>query len=348
MKVSFVPRILSYAIMTGSLLSPTLSAAAEITLKISHFLPPIAPAQTQVIEPWCATLTRESAGRIDCQIYPAMQLGGTPGQLVDQVRNGVADIVWTAPGYSPGRFPAIEAMELPFVIRGALSGSEAAWSFYQAHATKEFSAYKVLAIHVDGGVAIHTSSKAVNGPQGLTDLKLRTSNRLGALTLTALGGTPVAMPPAQVTEAISKGVVDGAMAAWEVVTPTKLDEVAPFHTAPVAGQPYPSATVLAMLMNKDRYDSLPADLKAILDRHSGLALVRQFGTVWEDVAASTRAKISGSKEGTITEWSADDIAAMQQTTAPVEADWIEKANKRGLDGAALAADAHRLASQPGS
>ena len=44
-----------------------------------------------------------------------MQLGGTPPQLYDQARDGVADIVWTLPGYTPGRFPRIEVFELPFV-----------------------------------------------------------------------------------------------------------------------------------------------------------------------------------------------------------------------------------------
>ena len=114
--------------------------AQDVTLKVAHFLPAGVPAQQRVLQPWCEDVKKDSNGRIACQFYPAMQLGGTPAQLVDQVKNGVADIVWTAPGYSTGRFPAIEAFELPFLVSDATSGSRAVWKFYQQYAQKEFAA----------------------------------------------------------------------------------------------------------------------------------------------------------------------------------------------------------------
>lgn len=91
----------------GALAVSLPAAAQQVTLKIAHFLPSAAPTQQRVLQPWCDDLGKESAGRIVCQFYPAMQLGGTPSQLVDQVKNGIADVVWTGPGYSAGRFPAI-------------------------------------------------------------------------------------------------------------------------------------------------------------------------------------------------------------------------------------------------
>ena len=98
--------------------------AQEVTLKVSHFLPPTSNYQKPVLEPWCATLAKDSGGKLKCQIYPAMQLGGTPPQLADQVKNGVADIVWTSPSYSTGRFPYTEALEQPFVMPpGGVSGA---------------------------------------------------------------------------------------------------------------------------------------------------------------------------------------------------------------------------------
>lgn len=209
-------------LLATSLAAASFAAGAqEITLKVAHFLPAVAPAQQKVLQPWCDALQKDSGGRIACQLYPSMQLGGTPPQLVDQVKNGVADIVWTAPGYSAGRFPIIEAMELPFVVTDASSGSRAAWAFYEQHAQKEFDAFKVLAVHVDGGMALHTSKREIQGLADIGGLKLRASGRMPARTLAALAGSPVAMPPAQMTEAISKGVVDGAMGAWELVAPTK-------------------------------------------------------------------------------------------------------------------------------
>ncbi len=315
--------------------------AQEVTLKIAHFLPSAAPTQQRVLQPWCDELKKDSGGRIACQFFPAMQLGGTPAQLADQVKNGVADVVWTGPGYSAGRFPAIEAFELPFMVTDATSSSKALWKFYQQNAQQEFAAYKVLAFHTDGGQAVHTANKPVSGLTGFTGLKLRTSTRVGAKTLAALGGQPVAMPPAQVTEAISKGVVDGSLGAWELVFPTKLSEVTKFHAQPAPGVAHPTATVLTVLMNKHKYESMPADLKAIIDKHSGEALVARFGAVFDDEATKARKKI-GEIGNKVTTFSATEVAAMKRATAGVEDEWVKQVGDKGLDGKKLIAAAREL------
>ena len=91
-------------------------AHAQTVLKVSHFLPPGSNFQKNFLEPWCEKIAKDSADKLKCQIYPALQLGGTPAQLADQVKNGVSDIVWTSPSYSTGRFPRTEALELPFTM----------------------------------------------------------------------------------------------------------------------------------------------------------------------------------------------------------------------------------------
>lgn len=329
-------------LLTGAVVASLPALAEDITLKVAHFLPAGVPTQQKVLQPWCDALKKDSAGRIGCQFFPAMQLGGTPAQLVDQVKNGIADVVWTAPGYSTGRFPAIEAFELPFMVSDATSGSRAVWKYYQQHAQKEFAAYKVLAFQVDGGQAVNTAKREVKTLGDWQGLKLRSSTRLGAKTLAALGGSPVAMPPAQVTEAIAKGVVDGALGAWEMVVPTKINEVAKFHSQPAAGQPYPTATVLMVLMNKQKFDGLPADLKAIIDKHSGAVMVDKLGQTFDDEAAAARKKIAA-QGNKIVEFSASELAAMKKASAGVEQEWVQQLNAKGLDGAALAAAARELA-----
>jgi len=315
--------------------------ATDVTLKIAHFLPSAAPTQQKVLQPWCDEMGKLSQNRIKCQFYPAMQLGGTPAQLADQVKNGVADIAWTGPGYSAGRFPMIEAFELPFMVKDATSSSQALWKFYQQYAQQEFAAYKVLAFHTDGGQAVHTANKQVADVNGFAGLKLRTSTRVGAKTLTALSGQPVAMPPAQVTEAIAKGVVDGSLGAWELVYPTKLSEVTKFHLQPDTGVAYPTATVLTVLMNKQKYDSLPADLKAIIDKTTGEALVSRFGAVFDEVAADTKKRIAA-QGNKITILSASQVMAMKKVTAVVEEEWAKQVGEKGVDGKKLIAAAREL------
>lgn len=315
-------------------------ASGKVTLKLTHFLPAGSNAHSNIIEPWCADMKAESAGRIECQLYPSMQLGGTPATLADMVRNGVADVVWTAPGYSAGKFPRIEALELPFVLPyGGVKGNEVIWRFYEEYAKDDFKGYKVLAVIGDGGMDVHTRNAPVRTVEDFKGLKLRASSRMAAKAIESLGATPVSMPPAQMTEAISKGVVDGALASWEVVPPTKLDEVTKHHSAFAEGEPAISYTILTVLMNQRKYDSLPADLKAILDRHSGKALVDRFGKAWDIYMDRARKSVPAS---TITTITPADFAKIRETTKPVEATWVKEANNRGVDGQALVNGVHKL------
>ncbi len=74
-----------FAIAAGAVLASFSGAASAqtVTLKIHHFLPSNSTAQRQLIEPWCEKIGAESSGRLKCQIYPSMQLGGSPPQLFD-------------------------------------------------------------------------------------------------------------------------------------------------------------------------------------------------------------------------------------------------------------------------
>ncbi|MEY4420934.1 MAG: hypothetical protein RLZZ498_1530, partial [Pseudomonadota bacterium] len=98
-------KVAAAAAFTAAALSQTASAQ-EVTLKVHHFLPASSFAQTLFIQPWCDRIAKESNNRMKCQIYPSMQLGGSPPQLFEQARDGVADVVWTLPGYTAGRFPS--------------------------------------------------------------------------------------------------------------------------------------------------------------------------------------------------------------------------------------------------
>jgi TRAP-type C4-dicarboxylate transport system substrate-binding protein len=321
----------------------TLAQADAVMLKVAHFLPANSNAHANVIKPWCDQLTAESAGRISCQLYPSMQLGGTPATLADMARNGVADIVWTAPGYSAGKFPRVEALELPFVLPyGGQSGNAIIWDYFEQYAQDDFKGFKVLALFGDGGMDVHTRNAPVRALEDFKGLKLRASSRTAAKTLESLGATPVSMPPAQMTEAIAKGVVDGALATWEVVAPTKLDEVTNYHSLLGEGQPAIGYTVLSMLMNKRKYDSLPVDLKEIVDRNSGKALSERFGKAWDEEVAKAQ---KAAKEGSVVALDAGAYEVIQRAAAPVTEQWIEEAGDRGLDAQALVSGLRRLAAQ---
>jgi TRAP-type C4-dicarboxylate transport system substrate-binding protein len=313
--------------------------AQEIILKVAHFLPPNSTAQKGAIQPWCDKISKESGGRIRCQIYPALQLGGTSPQLVDQLRNGVADVIWTLPSFSAGRFPITEVMELPFMLpAGGIASSRAIWDFYLRYGQKDFDAYKVLALYCDPAAAFHTTSKPLRNLASMKGLKIRTASRMAARLVSALGATPVNMPPPQIADAISKGVIDGSMASWELVPSVKLDELTKYHTREPDGEVGFYSAVLAFLMNKQKYDSLPPDLKEVIDRNSGPTLVDSFANAWDlaGVESHKRVKESGGAEIVVT---LADYLEMRKAAAPVEQEYIKDAVAKGLDGLALLAAA---------
>jgi TRAP-type transport system periplasmic protein len=323
---------LACAVLASS--SPALHAQ-DVTLKVSHFLPPNSNYQKGVLEPWCDKLAKDSGGKLKCQIYPAMQLGGTPPQLADQVKNAVADIVMTSPSYSSGRFPYTEALEQPFTLPpGGLAGSKAMWEYSQKYAAKDYADFKLLAMFSGSGVIMSTGSKPILDIKGFKGVKLRSPSRSAAKLLTALGGAPVNMPPAQITEAVSKGVVDGAMATWELVPAVKLQEVTKYHMEGPALQAAFTQNPLVMLMNKGRYDGLAPDLKSVLDKASGTYLVELAGTAWDKGIVDGRKIASDGGNKTLVV-KPEDYEAMRKASASVEVEWAREVAPKGLDGTLL-------------
>lgn len=137
---------------------PALLASAQtITLKVHHFLPPGSTAHKNFMVPWCDKIAKESGGKLKCQIYPSMQLGGSPQQLFDQAKDGVADIIWTVPSYQAGRFPVTEAFELPFMVRDSERASRGLWHYATKHATAEYKGVKPILFHLHDGSLLHTT-----------------------------------------------------------------------------------------------------------------------------------------------------------------------------------------------
>ncbi len=320
---------------------PSLSAvAAEVELKIHHFLPPPSTAHAQFIQPWADKVMKESNGRIDIKIYPAMQLGGKPPQLFDQVREGVADIVWTVPGYTRGRFPLTEVFELPFVAGTAEATSQASWEFYQKYMQDEYKDVHPILIHTHAPGEFHMRDKPIKTLADLQNTKIRAPTRTINEALNILGATPVGMPVPAVPQALSKGVVDGAMLPYEVTLPLKVHELVKYHTE-FGGDQGIYTTVFLFGMNKAKYDSLPADLKQVIDNNSGLALAKQIGAIWDkaDNPGREAAKKAGNQFNTI---EGEELERWKQASQPVVDNWIKAMNDQGLNGRQMYDDAKAL------
>jgi TRAP-type C4-dicarboxylate transport system substrate-binding protein len=237
-------------------LSPLPAAAQTLTLKLHHFVPAVAPPHVTFLTPWAARVEKESGGRLRIQIFPSMQLGGTPPQLVDQVKDGVVDIAWTVAGYTPGRFPRTEVMEVPFLHTSALTTTLALQDYFEKYLQDEYKDYHVLLLHVHGGALVH-ASKPIVKLEDYRGLKIRTPNRGGSVFLRAVGASAVGAPVPEVPQMLSKGVVDGALLPYEIANPLKVHELVKYHSEFAGPQPRIGTTVFVFAMNRKRYESLP-------------------------------------------------------------------------------------------
>jgi TRAP-type C4-dicarboxylate transport system substrate-binding protein len=319
--------------------------AQQVVLKVHHFLPGTSNVHVNIIQAWCDKVGKESADKLKCQIYPAMQLGGTPAQLFDQARDGVADIVWTIPTYSAGRFTKSEVFELPFLTRSAKGSSQAYWSFVQKNALDEYAGVRPIFLHTNDGSSFHLSSaKGVRTLEDLKGLKIRAATRLNSRMLAALGATPVQMPLPSVPESMSKGVIDGAMVPWEGVPAAKLQEIAKSHLDAPAGQPKFANSIFAFVMNQAKYDGLAPDLKKVIDANSGMAVSAWAGEKFDAVVAANH-KLAGDRGNALLTLTDAEFQRWVKASADVDDQWVKEVGAKGGNGSALLDDARALIQQ---
>ncbi|PID36501.1 MAG: C4-dicarboxylate ABC transporter [Rhodobacterales bacterium] len=334
MKSLMKPAMLATAIA----LSTSAALAQEVTLRFQHFVSPESANPKHFMQPWADKIEADSNGRLKIKLYPFMQLGGSAAEMYDQIADGIVDGGWVIPGYEPGRFPEAEALELPFMVtKSAEEASIAAWEYSQKYLMDDFQDVHVLAIHMHGPGLVHKTGPAIAEVEDFAGLKLRGPSRAATLLLEKLGAIPVGMPVPAFPESLALGVVDGGVITWEMSPSLKLDELTDSHTD-VAGEKSLYNLYFIWAMNKDVYEGLDDELKAVIDANSG-----RMASAW-----AGRAHDTGDAEGKlvmedagneIAELSAEETARIVALGDEVIAEWIEEMNGRGLDGAQMVKDA---------
>ena len=320
-------------LIIGALAMSAVSSTAiaqEVTLKLHQFLPPVAVVPSKILKPWAENIEKASNGRIKIEHYDAMALGGRPPELYDQARDGVVDIIMTVTGYTPGRFLKSEVFELPFIMRGSVATSKAFWEYTESELqNEEYKDVKVLGAWVHGPGVIHTD-EPVAKLEDMKGKKLRGPTRVINDLLKELGAVPVGMPLPAIPESLSKGVINGTVIPWEVTPAIKLSELITNHTEFSGEEALYTATIICV-MNKARYDSLPDDLKAIIDAESGMKLTVLAAE--EMLAGDAPGRAVAVKNGSnILTLDEAEVARWKTASEPVVARWIEQVKERGIDG----------------
>jgi len=224
-----------------------------------------------------------------------------------------------------------EVFELPFTMTNAEATSRAAWDFTQQYAQHEFKDVKVLAVHVHGPGYLFTTKKQMNTMADFKGMKFRAPTRLTNKMLGMLGATPVGMPVPAVPEAMSKGVIDGAVIPYQVVPSIKVNELAKFaaETDPKYNALY--TTVFVIAMNKAKYESLSPDLKKVIDANSGADFSASVGRIQEADDGPGREKVKASGV-TINVIPAAELAKWKKATDSLDDEWAANITKLGHDG----------------
>ena len=257
-----------------SLISPA-SAQQPITLKLSHFLGPSSFFEVDFAQPWAKELDAKTGGRLKVEIYDGTSPFGDVTKQASQVKDGTIDIALGLRGAEGEGFPRSSIVELPFLMHDALNGSRALWRLYQDGTLgSEYQDYKVLALFVHNPGLIHTATRRIVGPGDLKDVRLRAPTETVAVALESIGAVPAILQVNDVMPAVKAGKIDGIVTNWGNPLPG-FNDAMKFHTDIAF---YTSA--FFVVMNKARFDSLPADVRAAIDELSGEALVTRFGQLW--------------------------------------------------------------------
>ena len=326
MKRSTVLKVLVIAMFLSVLLVPFHGYAQEkvITLKVANWFP-VAHKQTPLLESWGKDLEKRTNGRVKVNYYPAGTLVPAP-QSYDAVTKGISDVGNHVLGYTVGRFPLTEVLDLPLGYPNNTVPTKLANAFYDKFKPKEFNDVKVLWFHAQAPGIVHTKTKPITKLEDLKGMKMRTYGS-NAKLMSLLGGTPVAMPMTDVYDALSRGVAEGLMCAYEATEGFRFGDQLKYSTENYATS---YSAVFAIVMNKDKWNSLPPDIQKIIDTMSK-EYIEKYAAMWDDIEISGKAYLvkRGNKINTL---SKEEEAKWVEKAQPIFDDYVKKMKEKGLPG----------------
>jgi len=257
--------------------SGSFAVAQAQTVKItySHFWPASGHPVAELMAEWAKEVEKRTNGKVAIRIFPANTL--TPASKnYEGVVKGTSGMGSSAMGYTRGRFPLMEVLDLPLGFENALIATRLANALYKKFQPKELSDTKVMYFQAHGPGILHTK-KPVRSLEDLKGLRIRSTGS-SAKIMAALGATPVAMPMGETYDAIAKGVVDGSAAPIASLRGFKWGEVVKYTTEDF-GAAY--ASTFFVVMNKNVWNSLPRDVQQTIEKIN-VEWIDKTGRVWDD------------------------------------------------------------------
>lgn len=290
------------------------------TLRFSSFEPPNAFITAEILTPWIKEVSEASGGELEIQLFPGGTLGRDPAQQIQLVENGVADMAWVIPGYTPGRFVEGTVGELPFVVTSSEAGSMAMWTMYEKGLFKgDYDKFKMLCICSSSPNFIG-ATRPIREPKDMKDIKMRAPGPTMLSAIGALGAVPVGgITAPTLAEALSRDLIQGTFLQWGVVQSFRLGEVLPFYNEVPLG-----ATPMLVLMNKQKYESLSPKAKAAIDQFAGAAFSKRFGQTFDAYMTQAKARTAEKNKPEIFTPNEAQMATWRETVKIADGEWISK------------------------
>ncbi|NOX34686.1 MAG: TRAP transporter substrate-binding protein [Deltaproteobacteria bacterium] len=298
--------------------------AKPIKLTYSNFFPPT-HIQSKLAQAWCDEIKKRTKGKVVVEYYPGQTLTKS-SQVYDGVVSGLSDVGMALFAYTRGRFPVMEAVDLPIGYTSGVQATKVVNEVYNEFKPKELSDTRVMYLHAHGAGLLHTKTKPVRTLEDIKGMKLR-GHGTSALVIRALGGTPVSLPMPELYQSLQKGIVQGALYPIEVNKGWRMGEVTDYLTMSTSIA-YTSS--FYVVMNKGKWNSIPADLQKIISQIN-LEWIVKHGKAWDE-SDKAGLKYFKSLGHEVIQLSDAESRRWQNRVAPVIDQYIDKMNKKGFDG----------------
>jgi TRAP-type C4-dicarboxylate transport system substrate-binding protein len=306
-----------------------------IELKFAHFLSPMHHQHLEVFVPFAKEVEERTNGRVKVIIYPAEALSKAK-DLYDAAAQGISDISFFIQGYTAGRFPLTSVMELPLGVPSSKIGAQVIWDLYGKYLKSEYQGVNMLSVWTIIPAHIFTTNKPIRTLEDLRGLRIRSAGPQVTETLKELGAAPISLPASDVYDALQRGVVDGITTDFAAMKGFRFAEVAKYCTIS-------NLYVLPMglAMNQKVWDSLPPDIKNIMEELCGLRFALENAKSFDKNNQVGREYFK-EKGGEITELSAEQRKIWGQKFEIIDKKWVANIEAKGLPGKKVFEDASFL------
>ncbi len=337
---------IQFAALSTLLATKGLSAhAAEATLRFGSISVAGSPTYSSLVAPFAHAMEQAMDGRFDVAVKPAGGYG-KPTEMLPMLEKGELDIVATVQGYHPGRFPQTSVIELPLMFTDGVVGSKALNTLLkEGLLAKDYAALKVLSVYVTPPFSVFTTGKKINSLRDLRGLRVRTPGPTVGLGLAKLGAIPLGIPANVIGDAIANGTVDAIAFNMDSTLGTKGagDKMIVDQLSVVVDMRF-AAPAQLVAMNRAKWDALPADMQAALDK-AAAAFTANSARFREESEAAARQKFQADTRYSFVPFSEQLREGMQHVMAPVYDDWKADMAKRGIDGERLLTRTQELVQQ---